>query len=533
MTAPASTPLSTSHTPDLSGRDRILRNVLSSWGGHLFFVASGFLMPRILDQHVGQSGLGVWDFAWSLVGYFDLAQIGIGSSVNRYVAKYRATGDVEGLRRTISTVTTVQAAAALLIAIVTCALVWTMPATFGSRLGDELDAARWVVGLLGAALAFQMAFDGFRGVLAGCHRWDLHNGLTAGFHALTVLGMLAVLLAGKGLRSVALVSAVGMMTSEVVRAIVAYRVCPEMRIRLSYASWAHARELIAFGGKTLADSLSRLLLFQANNLVVASTLGPAALAVYARPAALVRHGEALINKFAFVLTPAASSLQSSGQDRDLRELLLQSSRFAAYLTVPMVLTLVVMGDLILLLWMGPQYEPGPVLALLAIGYFLPLTQRPAMQVLMGLNLHGWVAMTSLAMSSVGLALSYVLVNRLNLGLTGAAIAVAIPLTLSRGVFTAVHACRHLQISLGEYARRTSLGPAACGVPFTLALILGRSLGRGPVADLLIGLAFGGAVLIPLYWRFGIPSSLRATIVRRLPRRLRPMMGGDRAAQSPA
>src|SRR5690348_219890 len=84
---------------DLTGRDRMVSNVLASWAGHLVFIVAGFVMPRQIDRHIGQVGLGVWDFGWTAVNYFFLAQIGVGVSVNRYVARYRAAQDVAGLGR--------------------------------------------------------------------------------------------------------------------------------------------------------------------------------------------------------------------------------------------------------------------------------------------------------------------------------------------------------------------------------------------------------------------------------------------------
>src|SRR6476469_9566988 len=75
---------------DLTGRDRFVWNVLASWAGHFVFIIAGFIMPRQIDRYVGQVGLGVWDFGWTAVNYFFIAQIGVGVSVNRYVARYRA-----------------------------------------------------------------------------------------------------------------------------------------------------------------------------------------------------------------------------------------------------------------------------------------------------------------------------------------------------------------------------------------------------------------------------------------------------------
>ena len=92
---------------DWSGRRRLAANVLSSWAGHLVFIVSGFVMPRLIDGEIGQDALGVWDFAWSLIAYFGLVQGGVVSSVNRFVARYRAVNDVEGVNRAVSTVTVI------------------------------------------------------------------------------------------------------------------------------------------------------------------------------------------------------------------------------------------------------------------------------------------------------------------------------------------------------------------------------------------------------------------------------------------
>src|SRR3954470_4510791 len=100
---------------DLSGRDRLVWNVVASWAGHVVFIVAGFIMPRQIDQHVGQVGLGVWDFGWTTVNYFFLAQIGVGVSVNRYVARYRSAHDSEGLGRMISSVVLLQLAAACIV----------------------------------------------------------------------------------------------------------------------------------------------------------------------------------------------------------------------------------------------------------------------------------------------------------------------------------------------------------------------------------------------------------------------------------
>src|SRR5438876_10171005 len=107
---------------DLTGRDRLVSNVLFSWGGQFVFIATGFVMPRIIDVKLGQEVLGVWDFAWSLVAYFQFIEAGITCSVNRYVGRYWAIQDIPSINRVVSSATFILSIAGFLVLLLTIGL---------------------------------------------------------------------------------------------------------------------------------------------------------------------------------------------------------------------------------------------------------------------------------------------------------------------------------------------------------------------------------------------------------------------------
>lgn len=497
---------------DHTGRHRMAWNILTSWAGHVVFVIAGFLLPRLMDRTVGQEMLGLWDFAWSLVSYFGLAEIGGGSSLSRYVARYRAAGDVASLRSAASSVMLIQTAVGGICLAATLVVGALLPVLFGDRIAVHLAVARPVVLLLGASLALELGCDTFHGVITGCHRWDLHNWVNAGSHAVATAGMVAALLAGGGLRSIALVYFAAVLGRELVRRHLAYRVCPELELSVRHASRAQVREMVTFGGKATVHGIARVVLFQGNSVLVASHLGPAALALYARPQALLRHAEAFVNKFAHVLTPTASSLQARGRADDLRRLLVESTRFGLCLCLPLLLLLAVMGGPILTLWMGPRYEQGHLLALFAAGYVAVLSQRPALTILIGLNAHGRLGVASLVGSVLGVALSWLLVGVWDFGLAGAAVAVALALFLGGGAYVFFRACDELALSPVEYLRRAYLPPVLCALPYVGCLAAARRLFPDhPLYALLAGGGAGAAVIVPLYWLYVLPVSARAKV----------------------
>lgn len=507
---------------DLTGRDRITRNVLASWAGHGVFIIAGFIMPRMIDGHLGQETLGVWDFGWSLVAYFSLVQGGVVASVNRYVAKFRAAGDTEGINRAVSSVACVLLVMGLVVVGLAIGASLLLPAVFRSRLGGHLVDAQWVVLLLGLSLAVQMASSGFGGVLTGCHRWDLHNALLAGSHAVKVGSMVAVLLLGGGLPHLAAVYLCGEVLCRAAECVAAYRVLPSLRVRASLARWSTARNMLTFGGKAFVPRIAELLANQTTAILIALFLGPAALALFSRPRSLVRHIRTIVSKFAMVLIPTASALKASAETRDLADLLVRGTKGGAFIALPPALILAVLGAPLLHAWMGPDYADGLLVGALALGYLTFVVHLPTIYVLTGLNLHGRPALANLLASLCGVGLTALALGPLKWGLVGAAIAIAVPLTVVNGVFVPLYACRRVGVPTRRYLVSAFRDPALCALPFCLILIGARVIFEGsPLTALTVGCASGLGVLLPLYWRLALPSRLKMKLSQKLRRFSRP------------
>lgn len=498
---------------DVTGRDRMTWNILSSWGGHMVFVIAGFIMPRMIDRHIGQISLGIWDFSWSLVSYFGLAGLGIGSSVNRYVAKLRAAEDKNGLDEAVSSVVCIQGIVSVVIALLTAAAVWFLPRFFKMQHAVELSDAQWVVAFLGASLVVQQIFDSNRGVMTGCHRWDLHNGINSGSYAITVVIMVVSLSLGHGLQSLAAIYfAVGFVT-EIYRHVVVRKICPDLEIGIRKATWSQSKKMLSFGVKTIVVGLPVLIIIQGVNLLVARHLGPAMLAVFSRPIGLIRNTQTFINKYALVLTPTAGSLQGSGKEGEIRELMIRTTRYSVAMTLPIVLFLAIMGGPILEVWMGPRYEAGTIMAILALGCFFPMTQQSAMTILVGLNAHGTIGAVNLALSVATIVVGSVALDALGWSLIGAAVLVGIFKT-AVGAVVFFFACRSIRISVGRYLRKSFLGPVAAGVPFAITLVVARMAFAGrPFLALAAGCVAGGIVMAPIYWKYFLPQELRNRIRR--------------------
>ena len=514
----AQTPAGVSQAPpdDLTGRDRMVRNVLASWAGQVIFIVAGFIMPRLINDSLSRTALGVWDFGWSVVAYLTLTQAGIVASINRYVAKFRAVGDLGSVNTVVSSVWVALLAAGALGLLAGAGIALVLPVFLRGRLAGYLMEAQWVVILLSASTSLQTVSATFGGVITGCHRWGIYNLILAGGRALVVGAMILNLLSGGGLVGMAAVTLAGEALAGLARYSVARQILPEMRVRLGLAKWRTLRSMLAFGGKSLVPRIADLLLVQTTNVMIMSFLGAPALALFARPMSLIRHARTLLTRFTFILTPTAGSLQAMNRPSELKRLLVTATRYGAFILLPIMVVLLVFGDILLGIWMGQEYADAALVRTLAAGYSVVLLQLPATCVITGMNAHGRLAFAYLAAAIVSLGFVAIALGMLKAGLAGAALGMVLPITIVNATYVPLYVCRRVGLPVSQYLIRGLATPLACAVPFGVCLLMVRVLlPQTPVRTLVAGSLCSGTVLAVLYWRYALSRPLRRSVLRRV------------------
>ncbi|MEE9293579.1 MAG: oligosaccharide flippase family protein [Phycisphaerae bacterium] len=493
-------------------RSVIVRNVLANWIWYLLVVASGFVLPRFIDRSHGAELLGVWDFSWSLVAYISLLALAVSSAVQRYVAKYRAIGDWDALNATTNTCLVLLLASSVVGLAVTVGLAALVPRLLPAAGADAMVAARRVVLVLGLCCAIQMPGGVFNAVVTGYERFDVFNIIRGIRDFLLLVVMIALLFAGYGIVALACAKLCAEMLGYVAMLAAARRLCPQLLISLRLFRWDVAKQMVGFGGKSILQDLARSGVYQGNSLLLGYFLGPAALAVFSRQRALVMHVMRFIKQYAHVFIPSSSALYARRDVAALQTLVIQSSKYALYVTLPIMLVLLIMGDLLVQVWMGAAYRAHGVLAILTVGHLLSVPQQGTYMILVGMGKHALPALADLAAMLVSIGLCITILGLSDGSMAGVAVAIAVPVALSGGVFVPLYACRVLDLSVRRYVRGTLPGPALTAIPFVGAILPARLLFDGsPWLALGVGLGVGGSVLAITYWRWVLPPSLKSRI----------------------
>jgi O-antigen/teichoic acid export membrane protein len=500
---------------DLGGKGRFSRNVAFAWGSYVAQAAAGFVMPRLISDSLGQATLGVWDLAWSLVAYLGFVELGLSGSVNRFVARYRAKGDVASLTRSVSTVGLfLMVAGAVAVPLTFILSVWVLP-LFSPQLGPDLPTAQFVVIVLGLEVAVSLMFAVYLGVIVGSLRSDAHYAVSTVVNILTAFGMVGALLAGGSLPTIALVHFLITAGGGIARWRLARLVCPELVVEYSTASWRVWREQARFTVKSTLPTIADVLVNQSVGVLVAFYLGPATLAIFSRPRNLVRQVRTLTARFGYVLIPAASSLHALSEHEELAKNVREKSFHIALATMPVAITLAILGDDLIRLWMGEGYVYRRLVPILALGALPTWVQEPGWSILSGMNRHGGLAIAKVVGSICAATMLAIGLSLFEWGLLPVALGLVVPMAIVDGFIVPLFVCRAFGFRLGDYCQNTWLRPALCVAPYAVCLMLARQgLGREPLA-LLTVLAVSTPSLALTYWLAVLPLSVRNRILCRL------------------
>lgn len=157
-----------------------------------------------------------------------------------------------------------------------------------------------------------------------------------------------------------------------------------------------------------------------DNIVIARILGASAVASYAVPARLFNLVPSFLTVISGVMWPAYADAQARGDRKWIRKSFLRTATLSTAATVVITTGLVVFGNKIITLWVGPQIHiAAGLMTVLALLCILNAYLAPVSYLLNGVGAYRVLVLSAVAMAIVNIALSIYFTKRL--GIMGAAL----------------------------------------------------------------------------------------------------------------
>jgi O-antigen/teichoic acid export membrane protein len=443
-----------------------LGHILSNWGGFVFSSIIALFLSPFVVHHLGNSAYGLWILCGSLTWYLGLFNLGVGTAVTRYVAKFYAEANDREASSVVSSAMAIflaGGAAAIFVSLILAAFVMPL---FHVPEGYRF-AARVVVILAGFNLAASFIGQVFSGTVSGLHRFDIFNLIAVFNSALTAVAIVLVLAHGKGLIALALIYLSFTVATGFAYAGVAKRLFPALKIRLGQCDRKHLKMIFSFSAYAFLLQVSLSLIFYTDSIIIGAFLSVSMVTFFAIAGNLMFYSRSLISGISSIMIPRASALETGGSREQVQMLTLKATRFASVVILPIAITFLIRGSSFIGLWMGPEYAgpSGRVLWILSLGLIFFAADQVATYTMMGLNKQKLVVLVVCAEALCNIALSVALVR--SMGIFGVAWGTTLPSLAVSLLFWPWYMNRALGISIRDYVVSTWLRPAAAAIPFGL------------------------------------------------------------------
>lgn len=456
----------------------------------------GALALPVAFRGLGPERFGILSLAWMLLGYFSLADLGLGRAITKYSAEALARRDVTALPAVVHA----GIALLLLLGLVAAIGLSLIAPLLASRIfvipPGLKDEANRMFNQLALLMPFAVMIPGLRGVLEADQRFDLVNLIRATTNAL--LFALPALGAVLGWSLDALVSGLLVVVagSFLVTGWAVVRRHPVL-LRFSHIDGEWVRKLLGFGGWLIIPNILFPVLLHVDRFFLGAFYSVSTVGYYTVAHEMVLRLWIVPSSAAMALFPAFAALSSADAERTAL-LFARATKYLVFIMGLGAILVILLAPEILRVWMGPDVAEAGTWALrvLTVGIAVNAGTWVAYSFLQGMGRTASIAKAYLVELPLRVISAWLLVT--HFALLGAATAWSFWLLLDALFFAYV-------------ARRTlpAIGPAltATGFPWTVVL-LGVVTTAGfsvyllpipPAVQAMGSLALAAAVVV-LAWR---------------------------------
>ncbi len=450
----------------MAGTKRLAINVVMNWAATAVNMVVPFFLTPFVVRHLGAVGYGVWILAVSTVGYLNLLDLGLRSAVIRFVSKAQAKGEMAEATRAINAALWVRLLIASGVAVISVVLAAAVPHFF--KIPHELMRAAQITTLLCAlGVAVTLISGVFGAVLAAINRFDLLSYVTMGQTLTRATGVLLILRSGRGLVPLAFWELTVLSLVAVATIVLAMVVFPHSRVRPGRPDMSVLRMIWSYSFTTFIFIIAVQIITNTDNLVVGAMLSVSAVTYYAIGGSLTGYACQVSGALSATFTPMASSLEASGQFKDLQRMLIRGTQATLALSLPITAALFFRGGTFIRLWMGPQYQvvSEQVVRILMISMYLGIANGTAGSIMMAIEKHKPMAHFAVFEAVLNLGLSLVLVRQI--GLYGVAWGTSISMLITHLSFWPRYVNKILEVSPATYLWQGWGKITACVLPYTI------------------------------------------------------------------
>jgi O-antigen/teichoic acid export membrane protein len=461
-----------------------------------------FYTPYMLRM-MGQSEYGLYAIVASVMAYLTVLDFGLGNTIVRYTAKFRAEGKLQDLSSMYGMFLVVYTVIGIIAVGLGMGLYFSIDKFYQATLtAEELRKVQVMVLLMTFNLGFTFPLTIFKSIITAYENFVFQRMLRLGYIVFNTSIM--IILLEMGYRAIGMVAL--MTVLNILSQLLRFLYCRyKLKVRIRFTGFQKDlfKEIANYSFFIFIGVIVERLYWSSGQLILGAQVGTAAVAVFAVAIQLQQMYRNFSTAIPGVFLPKITAMTTkASSEKEISDLFIRTGRIQFIILSIILFGFILFGQQFVIIWAGPDYAETYLIALLLIvPLTVPLIQNIGITILFARNKVKFRALFFLGLAAFSVVLQLLLVKKYE-GV-GSAAAIGIGMILGQWIGMNIYYYKKEHIDIPKFWREIGRMAAA---PIIISLItfgILRVVELDTVVKLAIGVVCFVAVYLPVFWKMSM------------------------------
>lgn len=347
------------------------------------------LYTPIMLRLLGQAEYGLYNLSNSIIGYLGVLDFGLGNTIVRYTAKYRANDDKEGLSNLNGVFFIVYSMIAFIASLVGIALIFNIENIFSNSLtGTELYKMKVLMCLMVFNLALSLPGGIFGAIITAYEEFIFQKLLGIIKAILSPMVMLPMLLMGYKSVGIAVISTI----INILYISVSMYYCFKkigLKVKFRNLDFSILKDILGYSVFIFVNMILDKIYWTTDQFILGATSGTVTVAIYAIGINFNNYFKDFSTAISGVFLPKVTLMvEKNTTNKELSDLFIRIGRIQFIVLSFILGAFFLVGKNFIICWAGADYEEAYVIALIVmVSLIIPMIQNTGITILQAKNIQ--------------------------------------------------------------------------------------------------------------------------------------------------
>lgn len=434
-----------------------------------------FLYTPVMMHMLGQAEYGLYCLANSVISYLTLLSFGFGSTIIRYISKYRAEKNKEAVCRTFGFFLQLYIFLGILVFVVGLVISNNVEVIFRKGLTvAEIDKIHILIIIMAFNTALSFPMSVFSSIITSYERYvyrkliDMISTIAAPIFNLVTLYMG---FASIGMSIASTILQILMLPLNVIYCFKILKINPKFK-RIPYSL---IKEMLGFSFYVFLGTIVDMLFWSTDKVILGMLASSTVIAVYNIGGTFNNMVISLSTSISGVLTPKITGMVATDVSKEqFTELFIRIGRLQYFVIALIISGFSVFGQSFIQLWAGSEYADAYWIAILTMfPLCIPLIENTGLSIVIAQNKHKFRSIVYLIIAVLNVVSTYFVVPYL--GGIGAALCSCIAYLVGQGVIMNIYYYRVTKINIPLFWKNIGRMSIVPGSMLLLGIIMNKKI----------------------------------------------------------